>query len=371
MSDDDVVPIARPDLGPEVENLVIQVLRSGRLAQGPMVERFERLCCVMAGTEFAVAMANGTVTLEAALEVLDVGPGDEVITSPLTFAATVNSIVRTGATARFADVTGDFTIDPDGVRALVGPRTAVLMPVHLYGLMAEIQPLAELAARHSLGVVEDAAQAHGARCDGVLAGATGLGSFSFYATKNVTAGEGGVVTTSDPQHDQRLRVLRNQGMRSHYSYEAVGRNLRMTEVHAAVAIPQLERLEEINQRRRRNAEFLVEALSNSGLELPIVPQGRDHVWHQFTVLLPPGAVRTGFVDEMARRRVTAGIYYPTLVWQQPAYESHPQVRPDETPRAADIATRCVSLPVHPSLSSEQLERVAEAANAALARAGGA
>ncbi len=236
------------------------VLRSGHLAQGPMVERFEALCTTMAGTAHAIAVTNGTVALDAALHVLDIGPGQEVITSPFTFAATINAILRSGASVRFADIRDDFTIDPASVAALIGPATTALMPVHLYGLPADMQALMSLAAANRLAVVEDAAQAHGADVGGRRAGSFGVGCFSFYATKNVTSGEGGCVTTDDSMLAERLRIARNQGMRGRYDYAMIGQNWRMTDVAAAIAIPQMERLDTINAARRGNAATLTACL---------------------------------------------------------------------------------------------------------------
>src|SRR5579862_5260877 len=283
------IRISAPQLGPEVERLVLEVLRSGHLAQGPMVGRFEALCTEMAGTAHAIAVANGTVALDAALAVLDIGPGQEVITSPFTFAATINAILRSGASVRFADIREDFTIDPDSVAALIGPATVAIMPVHLYGLPADMRPLMSLAAAHGLAVVEDAAQAHAADVDGRRVGSFGIGCFSFYATKNVTSGEGGCITTDDAMVAERLRALRNQGMRSRYDYAMIGQNWRMTDVAAAIAIPQLERLDEIIRARRHNAAMLTSLLERSPVvTTPHVPAGRGHVWHQYTILLAPG-----------------------------------------------------------------------------------
>ena len=354
--------MAEPEFGPDSEELVLSVLRSGHVAQGPMVERFEALCASMAGVSHAVAMANGTVTLEASLEVLGIGPGDEVVTSPLTFAATLNAIIRSGATARFADIRDDYTIDPDSVAALVGPSTAAVLPVHLYGLPADMVALSRLASTHGLAVVEDAAQAHGATIDGRAVGSFGLGSFSFYATKNVTTGEGGVVTTSDPALARRLRLLRNQGMAEPYRYELVGTNRRMTDVQAALGIPQLERLDQISKARAANADALTSGLAERAptVGLPRSPAGRRHVWHQYTVLLPEGVDRDEVRAEMARAGVQSAPYYPALVWDHPPYRQHPQVVLDEAPRAADVARRCLSLPVHPRLGAAQLERVVSA-----------
>ena len=360
------VRISAPHLGPEVERLVLEVLRSGHLAQGPMVARFEALCTVMAGTAHAIAVANGTVALDAALAMLDIGPGQEVITSPFTFAATINAILRSGATVRFADIRDDFTIDPDSVAALIGPATAAIMPVHLYGLPADMRPLMSLADAHGLAIVEDAAQAHGADVDGRRVGSFGVGCFSFYATKNVTSGEGGCVTTDDAMLAERLRTLRNQGMRTRYDYAMIGQNWRMTDLAAAIAIPQMERLDEIIATRRRNAWLLTSLLrGEQAVTTPRAPDGRGHVWHQYTILLEPGIDRDRVVASMSSDGVDAGVYYPGLVWDHAAYQKHPNVHRDDTPLARECTTRCISLPVHPSLSAHDLERVAEALDRAL------
>lgn len=359
--------MAAPHVSPEQEELVLSVLRSGQLAQGPMVERLEDLCASMAGTSDAVAMSNGTVTLEASLAVLGIGVGDEVITSPVTFGATLNAIVRSGATARFADVRPDFTLDPQSVRSLVGPATAAVMPVHLYGLPADMPAIDAVASRHGLAVVEDAAQAHGASVGDRPVGSFGLGSFSFYATKNVTTGEGGVVTTSDPAHARHLRLLRNQGMAEPYRYEMIGANMRMTDLQAALGIPQLERLTEISASRAANAEALHLELESRvpSLVLPRVPVGRRHAWHLYTVLLPEHCNRDHIRRRMRELDVEAAIHYPKLVWDHPPYRQLAQVVPDETPTAAAIVGRCLSLPIRPELDSSDLKRVAHALAVAL------
>jgi perosamine synthetase len=360
------IRISSPQLGPEVEELVLSVLRSGHLAQGPMVERFEALCTEMAGTAHAVAVTNGTIALDAALQVLDIGPGQEVITSPFTFAATINAILRSGASVRFADIGEDFAIDPGSVAALIGPATTALMPVHLYGLPADMRELTSLATANRLAIVEDAAQAHGASVDGRRAGSFGLGCFSFYATKNVTCGEGGCVTTDDAMLAERLRVTRNQGMRGRYDYAIIGQNWRMTDVAAAIAIPQMQRLDQINASRSANASALTALLAdNAAVTTPAVPAGRTHVWHQYTVLLDRAIDRDRVVAFMSSSGVDAGVYYPGLVWDHDAYRHHPNVHRDETPVARDFASRCLSLPVHPGLSSQDLERVADTLTAAV------
>ncbi len=361
------IPISAPRFGADEERLVLEVLRSGMLAQGPMVERLERLCAEMAGVPHAVAVSSGTVALDAALEVLGIGAGDEVITTPFTFVATLNSILRRGATARFADITSEHVIDPDAIAALVTPRTRAVMPVHLYGLMAGMDRIGGLAREHGLAIVEDAAQAHGAALNERPAGSFGLGCFSFYATKNVTSGEGGVVTTSDPEVADRMRLLRNQGMRGRYDYAIVGHNWRMTDLAAALAIPQMERLTDITARRRRNAEILTELIgADCGVTTPSTPPGYTHAWHQYTVLLPSGCDRDGVVAGLHRQGVGAGVYYPRLVWDYPLFLEHPLVVHDDTPRAADTARRCLSLPIHPGVDEPGLARIAGALRSALA-----
>ena len=360
------IRISEPQLGAAVETLVIDVLRSGRLAQGPMVERFEELCAAMAGTRNAVAVSNGTVALEAALQVAGVGPGDEVITTPFTFAATLNAILRRGATARFADIGNDFTIDPHCVEPLIGPRTRALMPVHLYGLMADMSALSDIASQHSLAIIEDAAQAHGAAQGRRLAGSTGLGCFSFYATKNITSGEGGCITLDDDLHADALRVLRNQGMRRRYEHVMIGENLRMTEVAAAIAIPQMERLGEINAARRRNAEALTRLLAGQQrLALPSAPPAHHHAWHQYTVLLAADLDRNAIVARMDDAGIECGVYYPRLVWDHEAYRRNTSVVTSPTPVAEAAASRCLSLPVHPGLEPSDIERIATELCAAL------
>lgn len=358
----DRIRLAEVRVGSESEDLVVSVLRSGQLAQGPMVERFEALCAEMAGTRHAVAVTNGTASLEAALYALGIGPGDEVVTSPLTFAATLNAILRMGAVARFADIAPDYTIDPDAVAAVVGPATAAFLPVHLYGLPADMPRLAQLAAARGVALVEDAAQAHGAIADGSPVGSFGVGSFSFYATKNVTSGEGGVVTTSDPVVADRVRLLRNQGMRASYRFEIIGANLRMTDVQAAIAIPQLQRLSTVIEARSRNALALSDALRERvpTVAIPVVPDGRRHVWHLYTILLPPGTNRAETIRRLGERGVEAAAYYPSLVWDHPPYREHPRVVRDETPTAAQVANRCLSLPVHPGVSERHVDQIADA-----------
>jgi len=361
-----VIPISKVDVR-DAEPFVLEVLRSGSLAQGPVVERLERAFAEVVGVPHAIAVNNGTTALVAALQVLDLRPGDEVVTSPFTFVATLNAILEAGATARFADIREeDFAVDPAAVEAVVGDRTRVLMPVHLYGQTADMGPLGEIARSADLHLVEDAAQAHGATCGGQAAGSFGTGCFSFYATKNVTTGEGGMITTADDGVADRLRVLRNQGMRARYQYEMAGHNYRMTDLHAAVGLPQVARIAEVGDRRRRNAARLTAGLAGvPGVRLPAELPGRSHVWHQYTVLLPGSADRDRVVAALAASGVGSGVYYPRTVFDHDCYRDDPRVVAADVPVAESVARRCLSLPVHQHLTDDELDTVVDRFRAAM------
>jgi dTDP-4-amino-4,6-dideoxygalactose transaminase len=361
-----VIPISVVDVR-DAEPLVLEVIRSGVLAQGPMVQRLEESFAAVVGVRHAVAVSNGTTALVAALQVLDLRPGDEVVTSPFTFAATLNAALEAGATVRFADIReDDFAIDPDLVAARVGARTRALLPVHLYGQTADMGPISALARERGLHLVEDAAQAHGATYDGRAAGSFGLGCFSFYATKNLTTGEGGMVTTDDDGLADRVRVLRNQGMRQRYQYEVPGHNYRMTDLQAAVGLPQVARLGEIVERRKGNARRLSEGLGDvPGLTVPRELPDRSHVWHQYTVLLDETVDRDRVVADLAEAGVGVGVYYPRTVFDHDCYRDHPRVVVEEVPVAESVVRRCLSLPVHQHLTDEQLDTIVASLRRAL------
>lgn len=350
-----MIPVSKVIVGEEETQGVLDVLRSGMLAQGPVVAALEEEFARAHGTAHAVAVSNGTVALTAALRALGIGPGDEVITTPFSFNATLNAILEVGATARFADIKDDFTIDPEAVAALVGPRTAALLPVHLYGLPADMPALEAIARRHGLAIIEDAAQAHGATCAGRGVGSFGIGTFSLYGTKNITCGEGGMVVTDDDEIARRLRVLRNQGMRGRYDYETVGCNWRLTDLQAAVALPQMRRLKDIIATRSANAGSISRGLARTpGLALPAVPDDRTHAWHQYTVRVLEDAPvdRAGFCDRLTKAGIGHGVYYPKLMYDYPCYAGNAQVViPADVPVSRAMTDQVVSLPVHPGLRS--------------------
>lgn len=364
-----MIPISAVRLGPEAERLAVEVIRSGMLAQGPVVGRLEERFAELVGARHAVAVNNGTTALVAAMQVLGLAPGDEVITSPFTFVATLNAILQAGAVARFADIReDDFCVDPDAVHAMLGPRTKVLMPVHLYGQAADMDRIAPIAREHGLGLIEDTAQAHGATINGRAAGSFGIGTFSFYGTKNITTGEGGIVTTSDDGIADRLRVLRNQGMRERYQYEMAGNNYRLTDLQAALAIPQLAHYDETVKRRKENAARLSAGLRDvPGVRVPAELPGRSHVWHQYTVLITDESTRGR--DEVVRvlteRGIGCGVYYPKVVYDYDCYRNDPNVVADPAPVAQRVATHCLSLPVHQHLSDDEVDQVIDGVRAAV------
>ncbi|HYL52902.1 MAG TPA: DegT/DnrJ/EryC1/StrS family aminotransferase, partial [Acidimicrobiia bacterium] len=280
------------------------------------------------------------------------------------------AILECGAVARFADIDPrTFTVNADAVAGAITPRTRVLMPVHLYGQAADMTPIAALAAEQGLAVVEDAAQAHGATVDGRTVGSFGLGCFSFYATKNVTSGEGGMITTDDDRLADTLRVLRNEGMRARYEYERAGHNYRMTDVQAAIAIPQLAHLAESNERRRANAARLDQGLAGiPGFLTPVVAPGRTHVFHQYTARVTAACHlnRDQLARHLAQHGIETGVYYPRVVHDYDCYRSHPRVLATPVPEAELVAREVLSLPVHPALSVSDLDRVVEVIRSALA-----
>ncbi len=362
-----MIPISAVQFGEEEEQLVLDVLRSGAIAQGARVAQLEDMFGEMFGLPNVIAVNNGTSALVGALHVLDLQPGDEVLTSPFTFAATLNAIVQAGATATFADISeDDFNIDPASVSERISEKTRVILPVHLYGQMADMGPLESLARERGLRLLEDAAQSHGATYQGRYAGSYGLGTFSLYATKNITTGEGGLISTDDDDLAATLRILRNQGMRQRYQYEMAGNNYRLTDLQAALAIPQLDRYAAAIECRQRNARRLAEGLADvPGVLVPRELEGRRHVWHQFTIRITGDArvPRDQFVEQLAERGVGTGVYYPRLVFDYDAYRSNDQVRPSDVPVAARIVGEVLSLPVHPALSDADLDQVIAAVRA--------
>ena len=351
-----MIPISSPQFGEEELALVKEVLESGIIAQGPKVAALEQEFAKLSGTQFAVAVANGTAALHLALLANGIGPGDEVITSPFTFIASANSVLYTGARPVFVDIKEDtFNIDPALIEAAITPRTKAIMPVHLYGLMADMDAIMDIAQRHNLAVIEDAAQAHGATNQGRPAGSFGTGAFSLYATKNMTTAEGGMVTTNDPAIAERVKLLRAHGMKVRYYHDMLGFNFRMTDMHAALGLAQIRKLPMFNERRRQNAEFFNQHLKR--VVTPHAPEGYGHVWHQYTIRVTDGD-RDAAVKKLTDAGVGTGIFYPVPVYRQKVYT---ELGYNQSLPVTELVTQqVISLPVHPKLSSADLETIVAA-----------
>lgn len=341
-------------------------MRSGMIAQGPEVAAFEReFADRLVPGRTCVAVNSGTAGLHLGLLAAGIGPGQEVIVPSFTFAATANSVALTGATPVFADIDPvSYCLDPDSVREAITERTTAILPVHLYGHPADMAGLASVAAERGLRLLEDAAQAHGAQLDGRHVGTFGdIAMFSLYPTKNMTSGEGGMVSCADEGIARRLRLLRNQGMERQYANEIIGFNARMTDLHAAIGRVQLRKLEGWTAHRRRNAAFLDANLV--GVATPVVAPGATHVYHQYTIRVPED--RDGFVTALREEHgVGTGVYYPIPNHRLASLAGFAAGL--ELPRTQEAAREVVSLPVHPALAESDLDHIA-AAVAAVAGAG--
>ncbi len=353
-----MIPAAKPLIGDEEREAVDRVLRSGMIAQGPEVGAFEReFGEQLVGGRTCVAVSSGTAGLHLGLLASGIGPGDEVIVPSFTFAATANSVALTGATPVFADIDPQtFCLDPASVEAAVTERTAGIMPVHLYGHPADMTALGAIAQEHGVQLFEDAAQAHGASWNGAPVGSFGsFGMFSLYPTKNMTSGEGGMVACATPEIVRTVQLLRNQGMEKRYENEIVGFNVRMTDVHAAIGRVQLGKLPGWTKQRQDNAAFL--SANIRGVTVPHVAEGATHVYHQYTIRVPQD--RDGFAGALASEHgVGSGVYYPIPNHQLPSFGLDL-----ELPETSRACAEVLSLPVHPSLSQGDLERIVAAVDA--------
>ncbi len=359
-----MIPVARPDIDDAEIAAVTEVLRSGMLAGGRRVAELEERWAAFIGVRHAIAVSNGTVAEMCIFAGMDLEPGDEVITVGHTFNATVSSILYAGATPVFVDIDPEtYDIDPDRVAAAITPRTKAICPVHLFGLPADMDPLLELADRHGLAIVEDACQAHGAEYRGRRVGSFGHGAFSLYGTKNMTTGEGGLITTDDDALADWIRLYRNQGMRERYRHDILGYNFRLTDVAAAIGLCQLDKLERNTARRQAIAKRYDEALADLPVVVPSVPADRTHVYHQYT--LDVGPARDAIVADLAAAGVSTGIYYPIPVHRQP-YVLALGIRAD-LPVTDRAAARSLSLPMFPGLTGDDQTTVIEAVRAVVGR----
>jgi len=350
-----MIPISKPFIGAEEKQAVQEVMDSGMLVQGPRTAKLEEKFASICDTKFAIATSSGTTALHIALLAHNIGPGDEVITTPFTFMASISSILYTGARPIFVDIDPEtFNINPGLIEKAITKNTRAIMPVHLYGYPCDMLSIMDIAKRHNLVVIEDAAQAIGARYDGKSVGSFGTGCFSLYATKNIMSGEGGMITTDDEVYAQQCRMIRNHGMQRRYYHDMLGYNFRMTDLHAAIGVVQVDRLQDFTAKRRLNAEYYSNNILTA--RVPSVKPGYEHVWHQYTIRLDKGRNRDAAVKQLNEAGVGTGIFYPV-----PAYAQKPVCDlgyGDITlPVTEEVVKQVISLPVHPLLTQEDREKV--------------
>ncbi|MCD6461494.1 MAG: DegT/DnrJ/EryC1/StrS family aminotransferase [Thermoplasmata archaeon] len=357
-----MIPIAKPYIGEEEKKAVLEVLESGMLAQGPRVaeleEKFSKY--VGAGT---VATSSGTTALHLSLLALGIGPGDEVITTPFTFFASASTIAMVGAKPVFADIQRDsFNIDPASVESLVTPRTKAIMPVHLFGLPADMDEIMRIAEDRGLYVIEDACQAHGAEYKGRKVGAIGdVGTFSLYPTKNMMAGEGGLVVSRNEDVLEKVKLLRDHGSPVRYKHTILGYNFRMSDIHAAIASVQLDRLDGFNRTRRENAAMLTRLVSGiEGLTPPSEKGDRVHVYHQYGLVVEDSypLSRDGLVDHLRKNGIGARGSYPLPLYAQEVFRRIP-FGGGVCPVCEEVLPRIIEMPIHPLVSKNDIRYMAE------------
>ncbi len=359
-----MIPAAKPIIGDDEREAVDRVLRSGMLAQGPEVAAFEEEFSAHVGGRHCVAMNSGTSALHLGFIAAGIERGDEVIVPSFSFAATANSVVLAGGVPVFADIDPrTFNMDPDHVETLITKKTKAIMPVHLYGHIAAMDRYQEISSKYGVKIIEDAAQGHLASMNGRNAGEFGtVASFSFYPTKNMTAGEGGMVVTDDAEIARMLRLLRNQGQEIRYRNEVVGFNTRMTDIHAAIGRVQLAKLPGWTKTRQANAAYLDANLK--GVVTPYLAPGTTHSYHQYTIRIPGGSAekRDAFMAQIGEKGVGSGVYYPTPIHRLPSFNLDFAL-----PETDLVIKECVSLPVHPSLSQSDLETIVSVVNEVAAK----
>lgn len=348
-----MIPISKPEIGKEEIAAVTGVLESGMLAQGEVVEEFEDKFAAYIGTDYAIATNSGTSALHTALAAQGIKEGDEVITTAFSFFATASCVLMQNATPVFVDIDPKtYNIDPALIEAKISDRTKAIIPVHLYGQPCEMREIRDIAKANNLAVIEDAAQAHGAEYKAKKVGAIGdIGVFSFYSTKNIITGEGGMITTDNEEIAERARLIRNHGQSRRYFHDCLGYNYRMTNIAAAIGLVQLKKIDTLSLRRMSNARYYGEQLN---VKKPFVSPNVKHVFHQYTIRVKD---RDKFQAHLERKGVGYGIYYPVPLPSQPLFDSN------ELFEVAELASKeVISIPVNPSLKRVDVEKVVKVVN---------
>lgn len=355
-----IIPLSQPIIGQSERQAVNSVLRSGRLAQGSQVALFEQEFAKTCHAKYAIAVSSGTAALHLALLAHHLGPGDEVITTPFTFVATTHAIIHTGATPVFVDIDEkSFNINPIAIEQAITVRTKAILPVHLFGHPCRMPEITRIAHRHRLTIIEDAAQALGAAYRDKPIGSNNTTCFSLYATKNITTGEGGMITTNNTKIADLCRLLRNHGMRQRNDVRLVGYNYRMTDIAAAIGIQQFKKLPKFNNQRRSNAEYYNQHLKT--VTTPITLPDAKHSWHLYTVLFPNKKKRDAAHQQLADKGISTGIFYDPPLHLYPHLKQLTKCS-SPLPVATNIASRVLSLPIHPHVSQQQLHYIADTIN---------
>lgn len=370
----DMISINQPAIGKEEIEAVVEVLKSGILSEksgrGPRVLQFEKDFSKYVGAKHAVAVSSGTAALHSALLAVGIQPGDEVVVPSFTFSATAEAVVLAGGRPSFADIDADtYAITPESIEAALTSKTKAILPVHMYGLCADMDPIMELARNRGLIVIEDAAQAHGAEYKGRRAGSIGDATcFSFYAGKNMTTGEGGMVTTNDDDLAEQMRMIRTHGEERPYWVSRQGHNYHMPEIAGALGIVQLKKLPVFLEERRKNAEYLTEKLSVLGkLVMPKEPAGRKHAWYLFSPRLrgANAGKRNKLVEKLRSRNIGAAVYYESPVHMLPYYRDLQSTRRSALPETERACRQVFSLPVHPQLRQTELQFITDSVKRAV------
>lgn len=352
-----MIPIAKPLIGREEEDAILEVIASGQLVQGPKVRDLEESFAKMCGVDHAVATSSGTTALHLAFLAHEIGSSGEVITSPFSFIASANCALYVGARPIFVDIEPDFfTIDPAKIEERITKDTKAIIPVHLYGQSCDMDAIVEIARKHHLAIIEDACQAHGTTYKGKPIGSFGTACYSLYATKNMTTIEGGMLVTNDPKVAERARLLRNHGSPRTYEHVILGYNMRMTDLTAAIGLVQMGKLDKWNSVRRKNAAYLTEGLTKiKGIITPKIRDDAEHVFHQYTIRISD---RDNAARKLKEKGIGVGIHYPTPIHKQPLYKNLGYS--DLMPVAEAASREVLSLPVHPSLSTDDLDCIIQA-----------
>ncbi len=355
-----MIPLSKPIIGKEEKKLVLEVLNSGMLAQGQKVKEFEKNFAHLCGSKHAVAMNSGTAAIHACLYALGVKNNDEVITTPFTFVASANPILMAGANVIFCDIDEEtFNISPEQIKSKITENTKAIIAVDLYGQLADYEAIKDVIAGTDIKIIGDASQsvcaAYGENMAGNMAD---VSAFSFYATKNMTTGEGGMLTTNDDHYAELARRLRHHGQseQTRYMYFDLGYNYRMTDIQAAIGLGQLDRIQKLTDKRISNAAYLTKGLSKfEFVKTPIIRPGSKHVFHQYTIRIE-AAHRDALIKHLKQKGVGCGVYYPKPLHLHPAFEKMGYKQGD-FPVSEKMAKEVISLPVHPLLTQQELDTI--------------